>query len=113
MPQLLLVAAFVAVIVAPIVEEYFFRVFLQGWLENVACRYGELHELLLGGLPGDDAELTHGGASAASHEAVEACEGEPRAPLGSSPPALPEEGRLIEAELAGRAPYRGIAEFKR
>ena len=48
-PQLLLVSIFVAVIVAPIVEEYFFRVLLQGWLENVACQSKSLHGLLFGG----------------------------------------------------------------
>ena len=35
-PKLLYVAVFAAVIVAPMAEEYFFRVILQGWLENVA-----------------------------------------------------------------------------
>ncbi len=32
-----LVGGFAAVIVAPIVEEFLFRVFLQGWLENLAA----------------------------------------------------------------------------
>jgi membrane protease YdiL (CAAX protease family) len=35
----LLVAGISAVLVAPLVEEYFFRVFLQGWLENVERRH--------------------------------------------------------------------------
>lgn len=34
-PWFFVFSGFAAVIIAPIVEEYFFRVFLQGWLENV------------------------------------------------------------------------------
>jgi membrane protease YdiL (CAAX protease family) len=30
-------SAFAAVLVAPLVEEFFFRVVVQGWLENIAC----------------------------------------------------------------------------
>ena len=35
-PSYLLCSGFAALIVAPIAEEYLFRVFFQGWLENVA-----------------------------------------------------------------------------
>lgn len=38
-PRLFAAAAFAAVLVAPIAEEYLFRVFIQGWLENVFCVY--------------------------------------------------------------------------
>jgi membrane protease YdiL (CAAX protease family) len=38
-PWLLLAAAFSAAIVAPLVEESFFRLLLQGWLEGLARRY--------------------------------------------------------------------------
>jgi membrane protease YdiL (CAAX protease family) len=37
-PQYMLPIAFAALISAPLVEEYFFRVFLQGWLERLAAR---------------------------------------------------------------------------
>jgi membrane protease YdiL (CAAX protease family) len=47
-PTLLLVSLFVAVLVAPIVEEFVFRVLLQGWLENVACRIGDFQAFLFG-----------------------------------------------------------------
>ena len=35
-PTIWLLACFAAVLVAPLVEEYLFRVLLQGWMENVA-----------------------------------------------------------------------------
>jgi membrane protease YdiL (CAAX protease family) len=38
-PALFLVAAFAAVVVAPIIEEFFFRVLLQGWLETMERRH--------------------------------------------------------------------------
>ncbi len=37
-PLLMLGAAVAAVLVAPVVEEFFFRVMLQGWLEGIAMR---------------------------------------------------------------------------
>jgi membrane protease YdiL (CAAX protease family) len=37
-PEYLLPIAFAALISAPLVEEYFFRVFLQGWLERLSAR---------------------------------------------------------------------------
>jgi hypothetical protein len=37
-PWLLALCAFSAVIVAPLAEEFFFRVLLQGWLESLAAR---------------------------------------------------------------------------
>lgn len=40
-PAFFLVSAFVAVIVAPLVEEFLFRVLLQGWLENLTIIYNE------------------------------------------------------------------------
>ena len=43
-----LVAGFAAVIVAPLVEEFFFRVILQGWLENVNRFWGNQSRLLYG-----------------------------------------------------------------
>lgn len=39
-----------AVVVAPVVEEFLFRVLLQGWLERVASHRGETSVLLLGGV---------------------------------------------------------------
>jgi hypothetical protein len=39
---------FVAAIVAPVTEEFLFRVVLQGWLEKVVCFRGPTHELVLG-----------------------------------------------------------------
>ena len=36
-PLFFLVGGFAAVVVAPVVEEFVFRVFLQGWLENLAA----------------------------------------------------------------------------
>jgi len=48
-PWFLLIGGFVAVVVAPIAEEYFFRVILQGWLENLANRCGDVTYLLMGG----------------------------------------------------------------
>ncbi len=44
------VTGFSAVIVAPIAEEYMFRVLLQGWLEKVATYRGDRSHLLVGGL---------------------------------------------------------------
>ncbi|ADB17832.1 Abortive infection protein [Pirellula staleyi DSM 6068] len=51
-PTLFVVIAFSAVIVAPLVEEFFFRVLLQGWIERVVTyrREGGF-ELLFGGRP--------------------------------------------------------------
>jgi membrane protease YdiL (CAAX protease family) len=46
-PSLFLVASFAAVAVAPVVEEYFFRGLMQGWLESLTRRH-HVDELLLG-----------------------------------------------------------------
>ena len=54
--QAFLFAALAVVIVAPLVEEFFFRVLLQGWLENL---FGAVRERLQG-------SLTLWGASSAS-----------------------------------------------
>ncbi len=43
-----LVSGFSAVLVAPLVEEYLFRVLLQGWLEKLAVFRGDAVELILG-----------------------------------------------------------------
>lgn len=48
----------VAVIVAPVVEEFFFRVFLQGWLEKVAAPQPVQANSASGGEYGDDDRLT-------------------------------------------------------
>jgi membrane protease YdiL (CAAX protease family) len=45
-PFVFAVVIFAAVLVAPVVEEYFFRVLLQGWLEKVLSRPRSLRELL-------------------------------------------------------------------
>ena len=51
----LFAASFVAaVIMAPIAEEWSFRVLLQGWLEKVASRKFKLEQLLVGGLAEND-----------------------------------------------------------
>ncbi len=66
-PTLLLVSLFVAVLVAPIVEEFVFRVLLQGWLENVACRVGDFHAFLFGpAVPGEKELLPKENGTAAS-----------------------------------------------
>lgn len=45
-PHILLIVIFAAVIVAPVVEEYFFRVLLQGWLERALSTGESPHELI-------------------------------------------------------------------
>jgi membrane protease YdiL (CAAX protease family) len=48
-PSAWLIAAFAALIAAPVAEEYLFRVLLQGWLEKAAVYQGPMRGLLLGG----------------------------------------------------------------
>ena len=48
-PKFFLVSVVAAVIVAPLAEEYFFRVLLQGWLQRAVTTRGSLTEILLGG----------------------------------------------------------------
>lgn len=50
-PLLLLLGALVAVIVAPISEEFLFRVLLQGWLESVEQRLSAWRNLPTGVMP--------------------------------------------------------------
>lgn len=47
-PLIYLVTGLSAVLVAPVVEEYLFRVLLQGWLERAFTTREPLHDLLLG-----------------------------------------------------------------
>jgi membrane protease YdiL (CAAX protease family) len=47
-PGFVLVALFCAVLVAPIAEEFLFRVLLQGWLENAGKLRWSLQEFVLG-----------------------------------------------------------------
>jgi hypothetical protein len=54
-PGLFLLASFAAVVVAPVVEEYFFRGLLQGWLESLTRRHSFEHFLL--GIRSSDARL--------------------------------------------------------
>jgi len=66
-PAFFLVSAFVAVIVAPLVEEFLFRVLLQGWLENLTIIYNRdghvlddkaRQRLIVGGRrPAEESEL--------------------------------------------------------
>lgn len=54
-PGLFAVASFAAVVVAPVVEEYFFRGLLQGWLESLTRRH--TFEDILVGIPAKAASL--------------------------------------------------------
>jgi membrane protease YdiL (CAAX protease family) len=72
-PQPILHAAvfFSAVIAAPIVEEFFYRVLWQGWLQTVAERWNDFFQLALGNtaLPvtvADDAAVSNDSNSAAA-----------------------------------------------
>jgi membrane protease YdiL (CAAX protease family) len=49
-PQLFAIIAFSAAVAAPLAEEFFFRVLLQGWLEEALQNRGNLRECLLGTL---------------------------------------------------------------
>ena len=57
-PKFFVLAGIAALIVAPLAEEYFFRVLLQGWLERIATRASATTHLLLGGRPGDTVALS-------------------------------------------------------
>ena len=48
-PRFFLLSIVTAVVVAPLAEEYFFRVLLQGWLERAATSGSTLRNILLGG----------------------------------------------------------------
>ncbi|MCY2990550.1 MAG: CPBP family glutamic-type intramembrane protease [Planctomycetota bacterium] len=69
----LMLSGFTAVIVAPLAEEYFFRVLLQGWCERIATAGADLLSLFLGGAASPGSPLTAAPqgtatASPASHE---------------------------------------------
>jgi len=101
----LAVAGFMAVIVAPIAEEYFFRVILQGWLENVAYwlrgvsrrRSEPVSSLAENGKPEDLPGL------ATPDQAVQLM-------LGGAPPPTPREpiaaegDAVVEAEVVDAGP---------
>ena len=55
-PKFFVLSGVAALLVAPLAEEYFFRVLLQGWLERVAARDSSTTQLLLGGRPGNPEE---------------------------------------------------------
>ncbi len=48
-PVFLMITGLSAVVVAPLSEEYFFRLLLQGWLEKAAIARGGLHGLMAAG----------------------------------------------------------------
>jgi membrane protease YdiL (CAAX protease family) len=48
-PRFFLASGFAAAIAAPIVEEFFFRLLLQGWFQRLATRRGSTWKLILGG----------------------------------------------------------------
>jgi membrane protease YdiL (CAAX protease family) len=109
-PGLMLVAGFVAVVAAPIVEEYFFRVLLQGWLENVACRSDKFHELLFGASPAGEPSEPSGvhpaetnGTTILVAEDVTEATGDVRDSPGTEEEAAADRGQLA-AEIAN--PYR-------
>ncbi|MGE0759202.1 MAG: lysostaphin resistance A-like protein [Pirellulaceae bacterium] len=53
-PRFFALAGFTAVVVAPFVEEVFFRLLLQGWMERAARSRESLRTLLMGGYPVDE-----------------------------------------------------------
>jgi membrane protease YdiL (CAAX protease family) len=100
-PGLFAVASFAAVVVAPIVEEYFFRGLLQGWLESLTRRH--TFEDILVGVP---AKATPLPPSDAADKNVEAGDVEnfsdPRtvdADVAVNPYATP----VLTAEVPGNA----------
>jgi membrane protease YdiL (CAAX protease family) len=58
-----------AVLVAPLAEEYLFRVLLQGWLEKVATFRGRASSLLLGGKDSADDHAADQDSGPQSHSA--------------------------------------------
>lgn len=52
-PWFFVLSGIAALIVAPLAEEYFFRVLLQGWFEQVAAYGSTVTQILLGGRPDD------------------------------------------------------------
>lgn len=55
-PLFLVLSGFTAMIVAPLAEEYFFRVLLQGWCERIATAGADLLSLFLGGAVRPDSQ---------------------------------------------------------
>jgi membrane protease YdiL (CAAX protease family) len=59
-PLIYLVTGMSAILVAPVVEEYLFRVLLQGWLERAFTTREAIHDLLLGGVASAENAADHG-----------------------------------------------------
>lgn len=55
-PVFLMISGLSAVVVAPVAEEYFFRLLFQGWLEKVAVVRGGLRGLLYADQPAEEAD---------------------------------------------------------
>jgi membrane protease YdiL (CAAX protease family) len=72
-PLFLMLSGFTAVIVAPLAEEYFFRVLLQGWCERIAAAGADLLSLFLGGAasPGSQPTAATPGKTIASPDSHE------------------------------------------
>ena len=81
-PYAVLVALLAVVFVAPVVEEFFFRVLLQGWLETVERRHRRAAWLLWRALPGAGpiviSSLVFGPSTSSSAERVAAMEADCR-----------------------------------
>ena len=88
-PLFLMLSGFTAVIVAPLAEEYFFRVLLQGWCERIAAAGADLLSLFLGGVasPGSPPTVATPESPTASSEPHS------RPENSSLAPVLREEGR--------------------
>lgn len=104
-PELLLVGVIVAVIVAPLAEEMFFRVILQGWLEKVADSRSSVHELIFGVPPGAATVPAFGSMSpSAGDSRAEGPIGDPSVESAVSPPNGLAGGQNYGADTAAREP---------
>jgi len=95
-PQPILHAAvfFSAVIAAPIVEEFFYRVLWQGWLQTVAERWNDFFQLVLGNTA---APVPVAGDAAVSGDSN-----------GAAPSAIPTRSSEVFAILASSALFASM-----
>jgi membrane protease YdiL (CAAX protease family) len=103
-PRFILLSGLTAVLVAPLAEEYFFRVLLQGWMERIATGGQDGSGILIGGraepvgaVPGATPQA---GDAIAGHEPVRPADGNPAA----SPAVVPGVGLPPDASQAGPFP---------